>query len=48
MISKKYADMTTKTSIIREFAEHASKRAAEIGAENVFNFTIGNPIRTCL
>ncbi len=43
MISKKYAEMTTKTSIIREFAEHASKRAAEIGAENVFNFTIGNP-----
>ncbi len=26
MISKKYADMTTKTSIIREFAEHASKK----------------------
>ncbi len=43
MISKKYSDMTKKTSIIREFAEHASRRAAEIGASNVFNFTIGNP-----
>ena len=31
------------TSIIREFAQYASKRAAEIGAENVFNYTIGNP-----
>lgn len=43
MISKKYADMTTKGSIIREFAQYASKRALEVGAENVHNFTIGNP-----
>ena len=43
MISEKYADMTTKGSIIREFAQYASKRAAEIGKENVYNFTIGNP-----
>ncbi len=43
MISEKYADMTTKGSIIREFAQYASGRAAKIGAENVYNFTIGNP-----
>lgn len=43
MISEKYADMTTKGSIIREFAEYASRRADKIGAENVYNFTIGNP-----
>ena len=43
MISEKYADMTTKGSIIREFAQYASERAAEVGAENVYNFTIGNP-----
>ena len=41
MISKK--SMLNNTSIIREFAQYASKRAAEIGAENVFNYTIGNP-----
>ena len=43
MISKKYSAMLNNTSIIREFAQYASKRAAEIGAENVFNNTIGNP-----
>ena len=42
-ISKKYSSMLNNTSIIREFAQYASKRAAEIGAENVFNYTIGNP-----
>lgn len=43
MISKKYSAMLNNTSIIREFAQYASKRAADIGAENVFNYTIGNP-----
>lgn len=43
MINEKYADMTTKGSIIREFAGIAAKRGAVIGKENVFNFTIGNP-----
>ena len=43
MISKKYSSMLNNTSIIREFAQYASKRAAEVGAENVFNYTIGNP-----
>ena len=43
MISKKYSSLLNNTSIIREFAQYASKRAAEIGAENVFNYTIGNP-----
>lgn len=43
MISKKYSAMLNNTSIIREFAQYASKRATEIGAENVFNYTIGNP-----
>ena len=43
MISKKYSSMLNNTSIIREFAQYASKRAADIGAENVFNHTIGNP-----
>lgn len=30
-------------NLIREIAAYAGARAAEIGAENVFNFSIGNP-----
>lgn len=30
-------------NLIREIAGYAAARAAEIGAENVFNFSIGNP-----
>lgn len=32
-----------KRSIIREIFEYAKTRAAQIGAENVFDFSIGNP-----
>lgn len=32
-----------KRSVIREIFEYAKVRAAEIGAENVFDFSIGNP-----
>lgn len=30
-------------NLIREIAGYAAARATEIGAENVFNFSIGNP-----
>ena len=30
-------------NLIRVIAAYAAKRAGEIGAENVFNFSIGNP-----
>ncbi|MBE5946840.1 MAG: pyridoxal phosphate-dependent aminotransferase [Lachnospiraceae bacterium] len=43
MINEMYKDMTGKGSVIREFFTYANKKAAEIGAENVYNFTIGNP-----
>ncbi len=33
----------TKRSVIRELFEYGKKRAAEIGAENVYDFSIGNP-----
>ncbi len=33
----------SKRSSIREIFEYAKKRAEEIGAENVFDFSIGNP-----
>ncbi len=43
MINEFYRDMTGKGSVIREFFTFANQRAAEIGKENVFNFSIGNP-----
>ena len=33
----------TNSCIIRDIAEAGARRAAQIGKENVFNFTIGNP-----
>lgn len=32
-----------KSSVIREIFEYGNKRRAEIGAENVFDFSLGNP-----
>lgn len=43
MINELYKDMTKKGSVIREFFTYANKRAAEIGAENVYNYSLGNP-----
>ncbi len=39
---KSYA-LGSKRSIIREIFEYSKTRASEIGAENVFNFSLGNP-----
>lgn len=39
---KMYA-LGSKRSVIREIFEYSKKRAAEIGAENVFDFSLGNP-----
>ncbi|MDO5127123.1 MAG: pyridoxal phosphate-dependent aminotransferase [Eubacteriales bacterium] len=43
MINEMYKDMTGKGSVIREFFTYANKKAAEIGAENIYNYSIGNP-----
>lgn len=43
MINELYKDMTGKGSVIREFFSYANKKAAEIGAENVYNYSLGNP-----
>lgn len=43
MINEMYKEMTGRGSVIREFFTYANKKAAEIGAENIFNFSIGNP-----
>ena len=43
MINEKMAGLGKKRSVIREIFEYAKLRRAEIGAENVFDFSIGNP-----
>lgn len=43
MISEKMMELGKKRSVIREIFEYGNKRRAEIGAENVFDFSLGNP-----
>lgn len=43
MIVQKYKDMLGKKSVIRQLSEFATARGAEIGYENVFDFSLGNP-----
>lgn len=43
MIAKKYRDMLQQKSVIREISEYGGRRAKEIGYENVFDFSLGNP-----
>lgn len=43
MVSERMKGLGTARSVIRELFEYGKLRAAEIGAENVFDFSIGNP-----
>lgn len=43
MVSEKMHILGTKKSTIRTIFEYGKKRAAEVGAENVYDFSIGNP-----
>lgn len=43
MLSQKMLELGKKSSVIREIFEYGNKRRAEIGAENVFDFSLGNP-----
>ena len=43
MVSKEMLALGKKNSVIREIFEYAKVRRAEIGAENVFDFSLGNP-----
>ena len=43
MIVQKYKDMLKGKSVIRQLSEFATARGAEIGYENVFDFSLGNP-----
>ena len=36
-------ELGAKRSVIRELFEYGKKRKAEIGAENVYDFSLGNP-----
>ena len=42
-INQKMYGLGSKRSIIREIFEYSKSRAAEIGAENVYDFSLGNP-----
>lgn len=43
MISEKMKSLGSNRSAIREIFEYSKKRADEIGKDNVFDFSIGNP-----
>lgn len=43
MLNERMVGLGTQRSVIRELFEFGKKRAAEIGPENVFDFSIGNP-----
>ena len=43
MINEKMRGLGAKRSVIRELFEYGKKRKAEIGEENVYDFSLGNP-----
>ncbi len=43
MLVQKYIDMLGAKSVIRDLAGKAAERGAEIGYENVFDYSLGNP-----
>lgn len=47
MINETYKAMLQGKSIIRELAEYATARGKEIGYENVFDYSLGNPSVPC-
>lgn len=47
MINETYKAMLGGKSIIRELSEYATARGTEIGYENVFDYSLGNPSIPC-
>lgn len=43
MISEKMLALGSNRSTIRELFEYGKKRAAEVGAENIYDYSLGNP-----
>ena len=40
MLSKEVVELSKQHSVIRDIFEYGKKRAIEVGAENVFDFSI--------
>mgnify|MGYP003323681485 CR=1 FL=1 len=47
MINQHFKAMLSGKSVIRELSEYATARGKEIGYENVFDFSLGNPSVPC-
>lgn len=47
MINQHFKSMLSGKSVIRELSEYATARGQEIGYENVFDFSLGNPSVPC-
>ena len=47
MIAQHYKDMLGAKSVIRQISEWSTARGAEIGYENVFDYSLGNPSVPC-
>lgn len=47
MINESYKKLLSQKSIIRELSEYATSRGKEIGYENVFDYSLGNPSVPC-
>ncbi len=47
MLNEMYRRMLANKSVIRETAAYGHQRAAEIGYENVFDYSLGNPSVPC-
>ena len=47
MIAQTYLDMLNGKSVIRQLAEWSAARGAEIGYQNVFDYSLGNPSVPC-
>lgn len=43
MINTYYSDMLTEKDIIFEIFQYAQEKAKEVGAENIYDFSLGNP-----
>lgn len=43
IVSKEMYELGSKRSVIRELFEYGKQRAAVVGAENVYDFSLGNP-----
>lgn len=43
MVSKRMLGLGTARSVIRELFEYGNQRAAVVGRENVYDFSLGNP-----